>query len=131
MAVLYLAGVLFDGTRATDPKIPSENPRMSLEVIQGTSNQIVCRITNPAGDPVAPVGDVILTVKQKPQDEPLALLEGTWAPLLGPGTAVFSWATSTMRYSPWGWYVYDVRLENGESVDVVIPASGFRLAPAV
>lgn len=131
MAVLYLSGVLFDGAPATDPAVPY-NPRVSLEIIQHTSNQIVCRVVNPAGVPVAPVGTLALTVKQKPGDDAaLAYLEGTWAPLLGPGTAVFSWAATTMRYQPWGWYVYDVKLTNGPDVNMVVPASSFRLAPAV
>lgn len=131
MAVLYLAGVLFDGSPSTDPAVPL-NPRMALEIIQGTSNQIVCRITNPAGVPAVPVGDLMLTVKQKPGDESaLAALDGTWTPLLGPGTAVFSWTPTTMGYSPWGRYVYDVKLVNGDDVSVIIPASSFHLAPAV
>lgn len=131
MAVLYLTGVLFDGSPAIDPSVP-HNPRMELEIIQGTSNQIVCRITNPTGDPVAPVGDVILAVKQKPGDEPaLAYLEGTWTPMLGPGTAVLSWPATTMRFQAWGRYVYDVRLVNGSEVNMLIPASPFRLSPAV
>lgn len=131
MAVLYLTGVLLDGSPATDLGVPA-NPRMALEVIQGTSNQLVCRITNPAGVPIAPVGDVVLTVKQKPQDEvALARLEGTWTPLLGPGTAVFSWTPTTMQYMSWGRYLYDVRVVNGGEVNMVIPASAFHLAPAV
>lgn len=131
MAVQYLIGVLQDGSPHTDPQVPT-NPRAELEVIQGTTNQLVCRITNPAGDPVAPVGVVSLRVKQKPGDEPaLALLEGTWTPLLGPGTVVLSWTATTMSGIPWGRYVYDVRLTNGSDVNMVIPASPFRLSPAV
>lgn len=131
MAVLYLTGVLQDGSPANDPAVPV-NPRMCLEAIQGTSNQIVCRIVTPSGNPVAPVGTLTLTVKQKPGDEmSLASLEGVWTPLLGPGTAIFSWASTTMRTLPWGWYTYDVKLTNGTDVNVVLPLSPFRLAPAV
>lgn len=131
MAVFYLTGVLSDGSPATDPSVPA-NPRSSLEIIRGTSNQIVCRIVNPAGDPAAPVGTLTMKVKQKPSDEPaLAELEGTWTPLLGPGTAVFSWTPTHMTNSSWGWYVYDVRLTVGSDVNMLIPASSFRLAPAL
>ena len=131
MAVLYLTGVLQDGSPATDPAVP-HNPRAELEIIQGTTNQIVCRVVNPSGAPVPPVGTLTLTVKQKPGDEPaLAELDGTWTPLLGPGTAVLTWAANAMRYIPWGRYVYDVRLVNGTDIDMVIPASPFRLSPAV
>lgn len=131
MAVLYLTGVLYDGSPATDPSVPA-NPRMMLEVIQGTTNQIVCRIVNPMGEPVPPVGTISMRIKQKPGDEPaLAYLEGTWTPLLGPGTVVMTWPAGGMSTLPWGWYVYDVRLTKGSEMDVVVPASPFRLAPAV
>lgn len=131
MAVLYLTGVLHDGSPAIDPAVPV-NPRAEIEIIQGTTNQIVCRVVNPAGAPVPPVGDLVLTVKQKPGDEPpLAQLEGTWTPLLGPGTAVLTWPATSMRFLPWGRYVYDVRLIQGAEVNMVVPASPFRLAPAV
>lgn len=131
MAVFYLTGVLYDGSPSTDPSVPT-NPRMALDLIYGTSNQIVCRVTNPMGDPSPPVGTLSMRVKQKPGDEPaLAYMEGTWTPLLGPGTAVFSWAPGYMANVPWGWYVYDVRLTNGSDVQMLIPASPFRLSPAV
>lgn len=131
MAVKYLTCVLEDGSPATDPSLPL-NPRVSLEIIQGTSNQIVCRIVNPSGAPVAPVGSLTMRIKQKPQDEPdLVYLEGTWTPLLGPGTAVLSWTPAYMLNNAWGWYVYDVRLTVGSEVNMLIPASPFRLAPAL
>ena len=130
MAVLYLTGVLYDGSPPTDPTVPP-NPRTELEIIQGTTNQIVCRVVTPSGAPVAPVGTLTMTVKQKPGDEALAVLTGTWTPLLSPGTAVLTWTATTMRYQQWGRYVYDVKLVNGDAIDMVVPASPFRLAPAV
>jgi len=131
MSVLYLTGVLYDGSPSNDPTVPA-NPRACLEIIQGTSNQIVCRIVAPSGNPIPPVGTLTLTVKQKPGDEmSLAALEGIWTPLLGPGTAIVSWPSTTMRTMPWGWYTYDVKLTNGSDVNAVIPLSPFRLAPAV
>lgn len=131
MAVLYLSGVLEDGVTVRDPSVPI-NPRQSLEIIQHTTNQIVIQVTNPGGVPLPAVGELILTVKQKPQDEPaLARLVGTWTPMLGAGKAIFSWTILTMRDVPWGWYTYDVRLVNGAEVNIVIPASPFRLSPTV
>ena len=131
MAVLYLTGVLEDGVTPRSPDVPV-NPRQELEVIQHTTNQIVMQATNPGGVPLPGIGELILTVKQKPQDEPsLARLVGTWTPMLGAGKAIFSWTAATMNSLPWGRYVYDVKLVNGSDVQVLVPASPFRLAPAV
>lgn len=130
MAVTYLTGVVEDGSERAI-WVPA-NPRVELSAIQGTTNQFVIQVVSPGGVPVPAVGELILTIKQKPQDEPaLARLVGTWTPMLGAGTAILSWASTTMRDNPWGRYVYDVRLVNGSDVQVVIPASPFRLAPAV
>lgn len=131
MSVHYISGVLEDGTTPRSPLVPV-NPRTSLEIIQHSSAQIIVRITNPANVPVPSEGAVVLTVKQKPQDgEALAQLTGTWVPSLGAGVALFSWATSTMSTPPWGWYTYDVKLTVGTDVNFVVPASPFRLAPAL
>lgn len=131
MAVIHLIGVLEDGTKPIDPSVP-ENPRVELAITKGTSTQLVLKAVTRSGVPLAPVGTMILTVKQKPEDAPaLAQLTGTWTPMLGAGTAVFAWATSNMRDYAWGRYVYDVRLENGSEVNVLIPASPFRLTPMV
>lgn len=131
MAVIHLTGVLEDGTKPIDPSVP-ENPRVELALIKGTSAQLVLRSTTRSGVPITPVGTLTLTVKQKPEDEPaLAHLTGTWTPMLGPGTAVFTWATSAMRDMMWGRYIYDVKLVNGSDVNVLIPASPFRLMPTV
>lgn len=131
MSVVHLIGVLEDGTKPIDPSVP-ENPRVELALTKGTSAQIVLRAVTRSGLPVVPVGTMTLTVKQKPEDYPaLAQLTGTWTPMLGAGTAVFTWTTSNMRDWAWGRYVYDVKLENGSEVDVLIPASPFRLMPAV
>lgn len=130
MAVLYLTGVLDDGTPRS-PSVPV-NPRVELSIIHKSRAQVVIRITNTAGVPIPSEGTLTLTVKQKPQDgESLALLNGTWTPNLGPGVAMFAWTPTTMPYSPWGRYVYDVKLVNGEAVDFVVPASPFRLEPAL
>lgn len=131
MSVIHLIGVLEDGTNPTDPSVPV-NPRAELAIIKATSCQVVLKVTGRNGLPIAPVGTLTMTVKQKPGDEPaLAQLSGTWAPMLGPGTAIFGWASTTMRDSPWGRYVYDIRLVNGSEVNMVVPASPFRLSPAV
>lgn len=131
MSVIHLIGVLEDGTKPIDPSVP-ENPRVELAIIKGTSCQIVLKAVTRSGVPVAPVGTMTLTVKQKPEDMPaLAQLVGTWTPMLGAGTAVFTWAASAMRDYAWGRYVYDVKLANGAEVDVLIPASPFRLMAAV
>ena len=130
MAVLYLSGVLEDGSNRS-PLVPV-NPRAELEVIQHTSAQIIVRVTDPANMPIPSTGVMVLTVKQKPQDEmALAQLTGSWYPLLGPGVAMFSWVKTTMSTLPWGRYIYDVKLTVGAEVNVVIPASPFRLAPAL
>ena len=130
MAVLYLSGVLEDGTTRS-PLVPV-NPRAELEIIQHTSAQIIVRVTDPANIPIPSTGTMVLTVKQKPQDEhTLAQLTGSWYPLLGPGVAMFSWVKTTMNNNPWGRYIYDVKLTVGSEVNVVIPASPFRLAPAL
>lgn len=130
MSVLYLTGVLDDGTPRS-PSVPV-NPRAELAIIHKSRAQVVIRITNTAGVPIASEGTLTLTVKQKPQDgEALAQLTGVWTPDLGPGVAMFSWAPTTMPYSPWGRYVYDVKLVNGAAVDFVVPASPFRLEPAL
>lgn len=131
MSVHYISGVLEDGTTPRSPLVPV-NPRTSLEIIQHSSAQIIVRITNPANVPVPSEGAVVLTVKQKPQDgEALAHLTATWVPSLGAGVALFSWTTSTMSTPPWGWYTYDVKLTVGTDVNFVVPASPFRLAPAL
>lgn len=131
MAVIYLTGVYEDGVTPRAPWVP-ENVRQELALTQATSNQIIIQVSNPGGVPVAALGELILTVKQKPQDEPaLARLVGTWTPMLGAGTAMFTWPRLTMDGQPWGRYVYDVKWVNGSEVNVVIPASPFRLAPAV
>lgn len=130
MAVLYLSGVLENGITRS-PLVPT-NSRMELEIIQHTTAQIIVRVTDPANMPIDSTGTLVLTVKQKPQDEmPLAQLTGSWYPLLGPGVAMFSWAKTTMNTLPWGRYIYDVKLTVGAEVNVVIPASPFRLAPAL
>lgn len=130
MAVVYLTGVLEDGTNQA-PDVPS-NPRVELAFNKGSSNQVVLRVVNSGGVPAPPVGTLTLTVAQKPGDFPvLAQLTGTWTPMLGPGTAVFGWAKTTMQDVAWGRYLYDVRLVNGEDVSFVVPASPFRLMPAV
>lgn len=130
MAVLYVTGVLEDGTpRASDVPV---NPRVELAINKGSSNQIVLRVVNAGGVPAAPVGTLTLTVAQKPGDyPPLAQLAGTWTPMLGPGTAVFGWAKTAMADVAWGRYLYDIRLSNGDEVSFVVPASPFRLMPAV
>lgn len=131
MSVLYLTGVLEDATIERAPEVPV-NPRQTLDIIQRTTNQIILSATDPAGLPLPAIGDLILTIKQKPQDEPsLARLVGTWTPMLGPGKAIFSWTTATMAQAAWGRYVYDVRLVNGSEVNMLIPASPFILSPAV
>ena len=131
MAVLYLWGVLEDGTTIRSPAVPA-NPRAELSIIQHSSAEVVLRITNPAGLPVDSTGTVMLTIKQKPQDgETLASLTGAWAPELGPGVARFTWLPATMNYNPWGRYIYDIKLTVGSEVNYVVPASPFRLAPAV
>ena len=131
MAVIYMTGVLEDGTTPRAAWLPV-NTRAELALIQATSSQLVIQVTNPGGVPVPAVGELILTIKQKPQDEPaLVRLVATWTPMLGAGTAIFSWTSTTMRDSAWGRYVYDVRLVNGSEVNMVIPASPFRLEPAV
>lgn len=131
MAVMYLLGVLEDGVTERAFGVPV-NTRQELSIIQATSAQIVLNAVNPAGVALPAVGDLVLTIKQKPQDEPaLARLEGTWTPMLGAGKAIFSWSRTTMAGLPWGRYVYDVRLVNGEEVNMLIPASPFILAPAV
>ncbi len=66
MAVLYLSGVLEDGSNRS-PLVPV-NPRAELEVIQHTSAQIIVRVTDPANMPISSTGTMVLTVKQKPQD---------------------------------------------------------------
>lgn len=130
MAVLYLSGVLENGITRS-PLVPV-NSRMELEIIQHSSAQIIVRVTDPANMPIDSTGTLVLTVKQKPQDEmPLAQLTGSWYPLLGLGVAMFSWAKTTMNTLPWGRYIYDVKLTVGAEVNVVIPASPFRLAPAL
>lgn len=130
MAVVYLTGVIEDGT-ALAPDVPA-NPRSELSFTKGSSNQVVVRVVNSGGVPVPPVGSLTLTVAQKPGDfPPLAQLTGTWTPMLGPGTAVFGWAKTTMQDSAWGRYLYDIRLANGVDVNFIIPASPFRLMPAV
>jgi hypothetical protein len=131
MAVLYLSGVLEDGTTPRSPLVPV-NPRTELEIIQHSSAQIIVRITNPANVPVPSTGTVVLTVKQKPQDgEALAQLAGTWVPSLGPGVALFSWTPATMSTPPWGRYTYDIKLTVGTEVNYIVPASPFRLSPAL
>ena len=131
MSVHYLSGVLEDGITSRSPLVPV-NPRTSLEIIQHSSAQIIVRITNPANVPVPSTGAVVLTVKQKPQDEPaLAQLAGVWTPLLGPGVAIFSWPKTTMQTVPWGRYAYDVKLTVGTDVNVVVPLSPLHLAPAL
>ena len=131
MAVLYLTGVLEDGTTVRSPSVPV-NPRAEREIIQHSTAQVVVRITNLAGVPIPSEGTLKLVVKQKPQDgEELASLTGAWTPELGPGVAIFSWTPTTMNYSPWGRYIYDVKLTVGSDVNIVVPASPFRLAPAV
>jgi len=130
MAVLYLTGVLEDGTPRS-PAVPV-NPRAELSVIHRSRAQVVIRIAHTAGVPIPSEGTLTLTVKQKPQDESaLALLTATWTPELGMGVAMFSWTPTTMNFSPWGRYVYDVKLVNGDAVDFVVPASPFRLEPAL
>lgn len=131
MAVIYLTGVYEDGVTPRAPWVP-ENVRQELALTQATSNQIIVQVTNPGGVPVTALGELILTVKQKPQDEPaLARLVGTWTPMLGAGVALFSWTRLTMDGQAWGRYVYDVKWVNGSEVNVVVPASPFRLVPAV
>lgn len=131
MAVLYLTGVLEDGTTERSPLVPT-NPRTALEIIQHSTAQIVVRITNPANIPIPSTGTLTLSVKQKPQDEPaLAQLAGVWTPLLGPGVAIFSWPKTTMQTVPWGRYAYDVKLTVGTDVNVVVPLSPLHLAPAL
>lgn len=130
MAVLYLTGVLEDGSPRS-PSVPV-NPRAALSIIHRSRAQVVIRITTSAGVPIPSEGSLVLTIKQKPQDaETLAQLVGTWTPDLGLGVAMFSWTPTTMNYSPWGRYVYDVKLTNGDAVDFVVPASPFRLEPAL
>ncbi len=131
MAVIHLIGVLEDGTKPIDPSVP-ENPRVELAITKGTTAQLVLRAVTRSGVPVTPVGTLTLTIKQKPEDLPaLAQLSGTWTPMLGAGTAVFTWASTAMRDSAWGRYVYDIKLTNGSDVNVLIPASPFRLMPLV
>ncbi len=131
MAVLYLSGVLEDGATPRSPLVPV-NPRAELEIIQHSTAQIIVRITNPANVPIDSTGVAVLTVKQKPQDgEALAQLTGVWVPSLGPGVVLFSWAASTMSTPPWGRYTYDIKLTVGTEVNYVVPASPFRLAPAL
>ena len=131
MATLYLTGVLEDGTTHRSPSVP-ENPRVELSIIQHSSAEVIVRIVNPAGTPVDSTGTATLTIKQKPQDgETLASLVGAWATDLGPGVARFTWLPTTMNYNPWGRYIYDVKLVVGSAVNYVVPASPFRLAPAV
>lgn len=131
MAVLYLLGVLEDGVTPRSPEVPP-NVRQELMITQASTAQVILAAMNPGGVPLPPVGELILTVKQKPQDEPaLARLVGTWTPMLGAGKAIFSWTRTTMSGLPWGRYVYDVKLVNGTEVDILVPASPFVLAPAV
>lgn len=130
MAVVYLTGVLDDGTPLS-PDVPA-NPRVELALTKGSSNQVVLRVVNPSGVPMPPVGTLTLSVAQKPGDLPLLVqLTGTWTPMLGPGTAVFGWSKTMMTDVAWGRYLYDIRLSNGEDVNFVVPASPFRLMPAV
>lgn len=131
MAVIYLTGVLEDGTTVRDPAVPV-NPRVALELTQECSARIRLTVTNPAGVPVPSSGSLILTVKKRPQDIPaLATVSGSWDGSFGPGVAQFDVSPTTLRGLEWGRYCYDIRLSQGGTQNLVIPTSPLQLLPAV
>ncbi len=132
MAVVYLTGVLEDGTTQADG-VP-ENPRATLTVTQGTTTQVVLRATTEGGVPLSSAdGTLTLTVKKRPGDEPaLVQLVGSWTPFTAPGTALFTFTATSLNGLEWGRYVYDIRITSGGgAINRLIPASPFVVAPAV
>lgn len=132
MAVVYITGVLDDGTTVQDPAVPT-NPRVALSLTQGCSTTLRLSIVNPAGVPVPSTGTLVLTVKKRPQDyPPLATIAGAWDTSAGAGIAQFDIAPTTLQGSEWGRYCYDIRLSQGPGTqNLVIPTSPLLLLPAV
>lgn len=129
MAVVYLTGVLEDGTQPRPKTVPA-NTRQTLAVTQGASTQIVLQVTTAAGVPVTD-GDLQLRVRLAPGDEPLLLTPGIWQPMLGAGMAMFAILPTNFQGYQWGRYIYDVKLDRDGDVNFVVPASPFVLQPAV
>ena len=131
MAVVYLTGVLEDGTALADG-VP-QNPRASLTVTQGVSTQVLLRCVTSSGVPLPTSGVTTLTVKKRPQDgTPLVQLTGSWsAMLIGPGIAVFTFPANALTALEWGRYIYDIKLVADGATNVLVPASPFQIAPAL
>lgn len=129
MAVTYLTCVLEDGVTPRHPLVPV-NVRTTLEVQQGGTTQVICRVLDPGGVPVTD-GDLELTVARAPGELPLAQAEGAWTPYLGLGVAIFTLLPGAFSQTAWGRYLYDVKLTRGVAVDIVMPASPFVLQPSV
>jgi len=132
MAVIYLTGVLEDGTTVRSPAVPS-NPRVALELTQDCSATLRLTVVNPAGVPVPSTGTLALTIKKRPQDIPaVAIISGAWDGSAGPGVAQFDIPPSALHGYEWGRYCYDIRLSQGAGTqNLVIPTSPLQLLPAV
>lgn len=131
MAVVYLTGVLEDGTTVRSPAVPT-NPRVALELTQDCSATLRLTVVNPAGVPVPSTGTLIFTVKKRPQDQPpLLSLTGQWDGSGGPGIAQFDIAPTALHGCEWGRYCYDIRLSQAGTQNLLIPTSPLLLLPAV
>lgn len=128
MAVVYLTGVLEDGTQPRPRTLPINN-RQTLTVTQGQTTQVIVKVTTTSGVPVTS-GALTLRFGQAPGDL-LGGLAGEWAPLLGPGTAVFTIQAGTLVLLNWGRYIYDIELVQSGARNFIVPASPLVLAPAV
>lgn len=128
MAVVYLTGVLEDGSTPS-PAVPA-NPRELLAVTQASTTTVFLKCVTRSGVPVTS-GTLTLRVKQKPGDEALATLPGTWVPLVGPGVASFTFTPTMFAGVQWGRYLYDIALWQDGVVNRLIEASPFLLRPAI
>ena len=132
MAVIYLTGVLEDGTRRDEMLVPA-NPRTTLELTQDCSTTIRLTVVNPAGVPVPSTGTLLLTIKKRPQDQPaIVAISGAWDGSSGPGIAQFDITPNALHGYEWGRYCYDIRLSQGAGTqNLVMPTSPVLLMPAV
>lgn len=108
--VVYLKGLLNDGSNPSPAHPVDPNTRQTLAFPQGGSVVVELKVVTPADFPIPQVGTLVLTAKKQPQQiPPFFTVYGDWA-IAQPGTAMFRIRPADTRLMEFGRYCYDVWL---------------------
>ncbi len=127
--VVYLQGLLNDGSNPNPASPVDPNTRQMLTLPQGGSVTVRLKVVTPADFPAPQTGTLVLTAKKQPQQIPaIFTVTGTWV-TSAPGEAVFEIPGTATRLMEFGWYCYDIWLVNGASRNQIVAVSPLIIQP--